>query len=415
MPETVIEKKARHNARVLAVAQAINGSSPGIAVSLGALAGAWLMADHPELSTLPVAGFSVGAALFALPVALIMRKVGRKYGFILGCLVGICGALLAVGAINWHGFALLCLAYFLIGGANAFVQQYRFAATDAGSDAFKSKAISWVMMGGVASAFIGPQLVIHTKDAFAPLPFAGAYLAQAGLLLTGLLVLTQYHSLSTQERKRGLANTKDAQGSGRSLGVIIRQPVFIVALICAIASFSMMTFMMTGAPLAMTRAGHTQHQAVSGIQWHILAMYAPSFFTGKLIVRFGKLPVIAAGLFLLFLCALMALSGWALWNFWGALILLGAGWNMGFIGATALLDEAYTPVEKNKVQGLHDLVLFSSVAVAALVSGVVLQKWGWHGIASIMIPVLSIATLALTYLARRGRPTSTKQKVSEGL
>ena len=416
MPDRIgnetIEHTARHNARALALAQAINGSSPGIAVSLGALAGAWLMKDHPGLSTLPVAGFSVGAALFALPVALIMRRVGRKYGFMLGCLVGMGGALLAAGAIGWHGFVLLCLAYFLIGGSNAFVQQYRFAATDAGSDAFKSKAISWVMMGGIASAFIGPQLVIHTKDALAPLPFAGAYLAQAGLLFVGLLVLTQYRPLSLAQDTH--ADKGLLQSQARPLSQIIRQPVFLVALICAIASFAMMTFMMTGAPLAMTRAGHSQHQAVSGIQWHILAMYGPSFVTGRLIVRFGKLPVIAAGLTLLSFCALVAVSGWTLWNFWGALILLGAGWNMGFIGATALLDEAYRPAEKNKTQGLHDLFLFSSVALAALSSGVVLQKWGWHGIAAIMFPVLGLAALSLMFLAVRGRAVPGRE-ASEGL
>ena len=420
MPEHNIEKKARFNALVLAFAQAINGSSPGIAVSLGALAGAWLMVDHPGLATLPVAGFSVGAALFALPVALIMRRVGRKRGFMLGCLVGICGAFLAVGAINWHGFALLCLAYFFIGGSNAFVQQYRFAATDAGSDVFKSKAISWVMMGGIASAFIGPQLVIYTKDALSPLPFAGAYLAQAALLGIGMLILTQYRTLFVADHESVNASIDDTQymeespQTGRALSIIICQPVFIVALICAIASFAMMTFMMTGAPLAMTRAGHSQHQAVSGIQWHILAMYGPSFFTGRLIVRFGKLRVIAIGLCLLSLCAFTALSGWKLWNFWGALILLGAGWNMGFIGATALLDEAYRPAEKNKTQGLHDLILFSCVAISALVSGVVLQTWGWHGIAIILFPVLSIAALSLAYLAFTGRPAM-ETEMSEGL
>ncbi len=391
---------AVRNAAVLSLAQAVNGSIGAIAISLGALSGAYLLPGSPALATLPVAGYSIGVALFASLVALLSHRLGRKIGFIGGAVIGIFGALLASYALTSHNFWLFCAGFLLIGGASAFVQQYRFAAADQGDDKFKSRAISWVMTGGILAAFIGPQTVLRTKDAMLPTPYAGAFIAMAALLVVGILVLSFLTKVPVLKQEDTQADT------GRPLGTIMKQPVFFIALLCAISSFALMTFMMTGAPLAMTHHGHSQADAVTGIQWHILAMYGPSFITGSLIVRFGKIPVIATGLVLLLVCAGVALAGLELWNFWVSLILLGVGWNFGFIGATALLGESYTAAEKNKVQGGHDTILFSFVAAAALLSGAVLNGFGWHGVALVLIPVASFSLLALLWLA----VTTHKQK-----
>lgn len=387
------------NAIVLSLAQAFNGSIGAIAVSLGALGGAWLVPDKLAFATLPVAAYSAGSAIFAMPVALLGRKFGRKVSFIIGAVIGILGAMLAIFALQQSDFFLFCISYLLIGGAGAFVQQYRFAAADTGSDKFKSRAISWVLTGGVLAAFIGTEAVLRTKDLFLPLPFAGGFVGMAGLLLVGIGILLFLKPVGSSHDTEG-----EASAHARPLSEIVKQPVFIVALLCAVASFALMTFMMTGAPLAMKYNGHTEAEAVLGIRWHVLAMFGPSFFTGALIVRFGKLPIIAIGLGLLIVCSGVALAGLELWNFWTSLILLGVGWNFGFIGATTLLGECYHECEKNKVQGLHDFILFSLVAAASLASGVTLNSFGWSGIAIVIAPVSILAGLSLVWLKIKGRP-----------
>ena len=358
------------------------------------------MPDRLALATLPVAMYSVGTAAFALPVAALGRKFGRRLSFIIGAIIGIIGAGVSVAAIAEHNFLLFCTGYFMIGGASAFVQQYRFAAADSGDDAFKSRAISWVLMGGVLAAFIGTETVLRTKDMLAPLPFAGGYIGMAGLLALAIIVLLFLKPVSTRGQAPAVASPVN---EGRAMAEIMRQPVFITALLCGVASFGLMSFMMTGAPLAMHQHGHSQTDAVLGIRWHVLAMYAPSFITGGLIVRFGKLPIIATGLGLLLLCAGVALLGLELWNFWASLILLGIGWNFGFIGATALLGEAYSEAEKNRVQGTHDFILFSCVAVASLSSGIVLNHFGWNGIAFVIIPFSITAGFSLLWLSLKRR------------
>jgi len=404
-PQTPIG--AKRNAIILAVCQAINSSTTSAAIALGALAGAFLLPQRPELATLPVAVFSIGVALFALPVAMLCKKFGRRMGFIIGAVIGIAGSLIAASALSGVSFYLFCTGMFFIGGAAAFVHQYRFAAADNGTDDFKSKAIAWVMTGGIFGAVIGTQTVLFSKDLFLPTPYAGAFVATGGLLVIGILVLSGI----TKIQEDAQINTSTAS-SQRPLKQILAQPKFVVALICAIASAALMTFMMTGAPLAMKHHGHSVDEAVLGIQWHVLAMYGPSLFTGLLIVRFGKTAIIATGLILLLMCGGVAIAGLELWNFWGSLILLGVGWNFGFIGSTALLGEAYTASEKNKVQGVHDFILFSLVAAASLLSGYTLHKFGWNGIAAVLFPVAFLALIAVIGLAIS---ESGKRKISEGL
>jgi len=383
------------NAIVLSLAQAFNGAVGPIAIALGAIVGAQLMPQNIGLATLPVAGYSVGAALFALPVAILTKTFGRRTGFIIGAAIGMLGACLASIAIFNTHFWLFCAGFLLLGGSGAFVQQYRFAAADQGSDKFKARAISWVLTGGVLAAIIGPKTAIFTKDLFSGTPHVGAFIAIAGLLSIGIVILMFLRPV-TRTSAIDTAQTSPE----RSLSTIMRNPTFIVALLCAISSYGLMTFMMTGAPLAMTHHhGFSEGQAIDGISYHVMAMYAPSFFTGLLIVKFGKPLVIGAGLTLLLMCAGVALAGLELWNFWTSLILLGVGWNFGFIGSTALLGETYSAAEKNKVQGTHDFILFSFVAAAALLSGATLNAYGWHGIAKVLLPVATFSLAALIWLS----------------
>ncbi len=388
---------AKRNAVALALAQAFSGSIGPIAVSVGALSGAYLLRGQDQsLATLPAATYAVGAAIFAMPVSILCHKFGRRIGFILGAILGILGAGLACFTLLNSQFWLFCFALLIIGGSSAFVQQYRFAAADQGSDTFKTKAISWVMMGGMLAAIIGPQTVLKTKDMFLPIPFAGTFIGLIAVLCIGIAILLFLKPVTKTSKEHATI-----QESTRPLTEIMKQPTFFIALLCAVSSYALMTFMMTGAPLAMIHHGHSEQNAIIGIQWHVMAMFAPSFFTGALIIRFGKIPIIATGLGLLILCASVAMSGLTLWNFWVSLILLGVGWNFGFIGATALLGESYTAPEKNKVQGTHDTILFSCTASAALLSGAVFNAFGWSGVASVLYPIAGLSLLTLMWLKRR--------------
>jgi MFS family permease len=295
---------------------------------------------------------------------------------------------------------MFAVALGVTGIAGAFIQQYRFAAADSGSPALRTRAISWVMIGGIAAALLGPQSIILTRHWFDPIPFAGGFFAMAVLAFLGLIALYFLHGAAAAVPRQ------EERGGGRPLVEIVRQPKFIVALVCAIGSFALMSLVMTAAPLAMVACGLGEDTVALGISWHIVAMFAPSFFTGSLIARFGKEPVIAAGLLLLAGCGAVALAGIDIAHFWGALILLGLGWNFGFIGSTALLTETYRPEERGRAQGFNDLVLFGFVAVASFSSGALFSTVGWNALNIIVFPVVAICavSLALLYLAGRRQP-----------
>ena len=388
---------AKRATLTIAASQAVVGAAAPVAISLGGLAGHHLLGADKALATLPVTGFNIGVALGALPAAMLMRAVGRRNGFVSGATVTALGGAIAALGLFETSFWLFAMGLMVIGLGGAFVQQYRFAAADASPKLFKPKAISWVLGGGVFAAVIGPQAVIHTKNLFAPVEFAGAFVAVIGLGLLGALILSTLR----------IADHAEPAGAGappaapeRALGAIVARPRFLVAFTCGVTSYALMSFLMTGAPLAMVGCGFSAEQATLGISWHVMAMFAPSFVTGHLIARFGKEAVVAAGLAILIVCALVALSGIALWQFWLALILLGVGWNFGFIGATAMITDTYTAAEKNKVQGVHDFALFGTVAFASLMSGVTLNWFGetaqagWIALNLILLPV-ALACLAL--------------------
>jgi MFS family permease len=381
--------EARRNALILSAASAISGSVPPIAITLGGLAGLYLLGADKSLATLPVSGFNLGVALGAIPAAMLMRAVGRRLGFLSGGLAGIAGGVAAGIAVIYGTFSGLVAGFVLVGIAAAFAQQFRFAAADSGDSAFRARAISWVMIGGIAAAIIGPQTVILTRDLFAPIPFAGAFFAMAVLAVLSMVVVSL---LSGQARA---APPKASEQGGRPLSEIARQPRFVVAVLCGIGSYGLMSLVMTAAPLAMVACGLGEDNAALGIQWHVLAMFGPSFVTGTLIARYGVDLIVTIGMALLAGCGVVALAGIDLANFWIALILLGVGWNFGFIGATTMLTETYRPEERGKVQGLNDFLIFGSVAIASFSSGSLFTAAGWNVVNYVIFPVVAICLAAL--------------------
>lgn len=393
------DKLARRNAYVLALAQAFGGALPSINISLGGLVGMYLLAAQSEIATLPVTTMVVGLAAGTIPAAMLLERLGRRLGFMVGSLIAAAGGFVAFAGIMHGSFAVFCVGTFLGGVSGSFVHQYRFVAAEGASPAFKGRAISTVLAGGVLAGVIGPQTVIWTKDFFLPTAYAGAFLAQAILGLLGIFIIALYKPGPRQVRPVG----EDAAYKGRPLLVILRQPRVALAILCAVVSYSIMNLVMTAAPLAMLACGFTTEEAALGIQWHVIAMFAPSFVTGRLIARFGAETITAIGLMLLGLCAVTALLGIALVNFYVALILLGLGWNFGFIGATTLLTNAQRPEERSRTQAANEFIMFGVVAIASLSSGYLFATIGWQSINWTVFPVVALPLVILMALFLRGR------------
>ena len=384
---------AKRNALVLASAQALGGASPSIVVALGGLIGASLGPD-PALATLPVSIFQLGLAAGTIPAAALMRAIGRKRAYLVGATIGAVAGSVAAAGIAISSFVVFCLGTFMAGLYSAYVQSYRFAAADTASDAFRSRAISWVMTGGILAGVIGPQTVIWARDLAPGAPFAGSFLGQAALALLSFGLILLLRPVPVPVAKTG--------GSGRPLRVIASQPKFQIAVLTALVSYGLMSFLMTAAPMAMVaECGHSIAVATLGLQWHILAMFGPSFFTGRLIDRYGKPAVIAAGLGLIGASAIIALAGVTVAHFWVALILLGLGWNFSFIGATTLVTECYRPEERTKAQGLNDFLVFGSVAIASFSSGQFLALGGWAFVNWLALPPLALVLAILLVSTRR--------------
>lgn len=382
------------NMGLLVAAQSLGGASPPIIISLGGLVGQQL-SSNPAASTLPVSIYQLGLALSTLPAAWIMNRMGRRAAYVLGAVLGVISGVVAAQGIAHSDFVTFCIGTALAGFYAACVQSYRFAATDMVSEpAQQAKAISRVMIGGLIAAFIGPQVVIWTRDALPATPFAGSFYSQAVLALLALPLLMGLR-LQPPQIKTAVA------GDARPLGEIARTPQFVVACAAGVVSYGLMAFLMTAAPMAMVGCGHSVGEAAMGIQWHVLAMFVPSFFTGKLIARYGKRPVTALGLLMIGAAGVLALMGLDIFHFWGSLILLGVGWNFGFIGATALLTECYRPSERAKVQALNDFLVFGTVAVASFGSGQLLHSAGWNGINIGMLPLVAVVLVLLGLHSQR--------------
>ena len=388
----------RRNLGLLVAVQSLGGASPPIIISLGGLVGQ-MLSSTPSAATLPVSLYQLGLALSTLPAAWLMHRAGRRTAYLLGAVMGMLSGLVAAWGISQSDFMLFCLGTTLAGFYGACVQSYRFAAIDAvGDPARHAGAISRVMVGGLIAAVIGPQVVIWTRDTLPMTPFAGSFYSQAALALLALPLLLLL--------RLPPAPPKAVAHGARDLSEIVRTPQFIVAATAGVVSYGLMAFLMTAAPMAMVGCGHSVGEAALGIQWHVLAMFAPSFVTGRLIAHFGKRRITALGLIMIAMAGGLALLGLELLHFWGALILLGVGWNFGFIGATALLTECYRPAERAKVQAFNDFLVFGTVAVASFGSGELLHTAGWNGINYGMLPLVAVVLLMLGLQARRQKMVS---------
>lgn len=380
------------NVFLLALCQALGMSCSALVVTVSALVGN-LLAPDKSLITLPLALQFIAMMASAAPASLLMRRFGRRVGFSLGAVFGCAAGLVGMYAILVESFGLLCASAILFGVFSCHVQYYRFAAADTASESFKSQAISLVLAGGVLAAILGPELAKWSRDLFEPVLFAGAYLCIAGLAVVSLLVL-QFIDIPRP-------GVEARRGGGRSIGLIMRQPAFIVAVLCAMVSYGSMNLVMTTTPLAMVACQHPFDSAALVIQWHIVGMYAPSFFTGHLIRRFGVIPILSLGAFLILGCIAVNLSGTGVFHFWSGLVLLGLGWNFMFVGGTSLLTECYRPEERAKVQAVNEFMVFATVSCTALLSGALFNLLGWEAVnLGVVAPVL-IALGAVLWLSRR--------------
>jgi hypothetical protein len=395
--------RARRNVWVLIAAQAVLGSQVTMVFVVGGLAGNMLAPIHC-LATLPISMIVAGAMLTAPRLSAFMQSHGRRNGFLLGATGGLLGSGLAAWGLSLGNFYVFLLGSFLTGTYMAAQGFYRFAATDTASEAFKPKAISWVMAGGLISALTGPQLVKVTNDLFA-VPFLGTYLV--GMLINlGGMGLFFLLDLPAPQGRQAVATR------GPSWLELLARPPILVAVICGMVSYALMNLVMTSAPLAMVGCGFTTGNAADALSMHVLAMFIPSFFTGNLIARFGAQRIVMAGLAILAGAGLFGMSGVDLLHFNGTLILLGLGWNFGFIGATAMLTSAYRPEERARVQGMNDSIVMGCVTVASLASGGLLNcaggsaVEGWQLVNMAMAPFIMLAGGALIWLALRPRATA---------
>jgi MFS family permease len=392
--------RARRNVWVLVAAQAILGSQMPMIFTIGGLAGQ-VLAPSPCWATLPISMIVLGSMLSATPLSSFMSRYGRAAGLALGAGGGAAGAAVGAWGLIASSFPLFLLGSFLTGLYMSAQGFYRFAAADTASDSFRPKAISYVMAGGLASALIGPQLVKVTADAMA-VSFLGTYLAVVAINLLGSLLFLRLDIPRPPRRA-------DRGATGRSRAELLRDPTIRIAMICAMVSYALMNLVMTSTPLAVVGCGFTKGDAADIVSAHVLAMFLPSFFTGHLIARFGAPRIVGTGLTILAGAGAVALTGVQLGQFFAALILLGLGWNFGFIGATAMLTAAHGPEERGRLQGLNDAIVFGAVTLASVSSGGLMNcagasvLQGWQTVNVAMLPFLCLAGGALIWLAGRRR------------
>ncbi|MDX2157690.1 MAG: MFS transporter [Hyphomicrobiaceae bacterium] len=386
----------RRNVPLLALSQALFMTVQSMGtVTLPLAALAMLAPQWQWLATMPLFLNHAGIMALTIPASMLMARIGRRWGFTIGAVLSLSFGTLAALAVWLRSFELLCLAAFLKGSAAAFAHYYRFAAADVSPTLLKPRAISYVMAGGVAAGFVGPELAKATVDWFAPVTFMGVFVALSmvavalGLLLQGLSI----PPLTAIEKAKG----------GRPLAEIARQPAFITAVMSSMFGYAVMTLVMTSTPLAMVACGYVFRDTATVIQWHIIAMFLPSFFTGHLISRFGVLPIIALGAVIELGCAIVNLAGIDFWNFLIANVLVGLGWNFAYVGGTTLLTRTYEPVERAKVQAAHDFTVYATTATAALTSGIMHAKAGWTVINVMTLPLMLSIVLAVVWLAARQR------------
>jgi len=385
--------KQKKNVALLAALQALLLTNNATLIAVNGLAG-YALATDKSLATVPVTSWVAGAALTTFFASLLMKRIGRRAGFTVGALAGIAGATICCLALYVGHFWLFVLGTAVVGVYNAFGQYYRFAAADAATPDFKSRAISYVLAGGLIGGIVGPTASKWTKDAL-PTSYLGAFLALIAFLVIVLVVVRMLDIPAPTE--------DEAMDPGRPLAEIIAQPAFVVAVLAAAFGFGVMNLLMTATPLAMQVCGHPYGAAATVISSHVVGMFAPSFVTGDLIKRFGVLNVMLWGVVINLACLATALAGVQVAHFWWALVLLGVGWNFLYIGGTTLLTETYKPAEKAKAQGANDLLIFVTVATSSFASGMILERNGWKTLNYAAIPVVLAIGAAVLWLMTKQR------------
>lgn len=383
------------NVSYLTVCNALCNTSTALEIAINALVGA-MLAEDKSLATLPHAFRWVTTMLVSFPAAWTMRVLGRRRAFMVGAIFGIMGAAIGVGAIFMRSFWLFVVATIVMGIFNSFANFYRFAAAEAAEPAFRPKAISLVIGGGIVAAFVGPEIAKHTVDLFPPFTFAGTYLALVGVPIVLLVALLPINLPAPK--------IDTLSGAGRPMGEIMLQPRFIVAALAGMIGWGGMVLMMTATPLSMVACGFSFTDSASVIQWHIVGMFAPSFVTGSLIARYGRNRVLAAGVVLYVAAMVAGLTGVTLTNFLLTNLLIGIGWNFLFVGATDLLTTTYRPEERNRVQAVNDFLVFGMVAVASFVSGWLQYAHGWDAVNYLLVPTTVVMFAAIAWLATQRGP-----------
>lgn len=382
-------KQVRRNIFLLALCQAVMMTGGSLLITSSAVVGA-MLTDERALATLPLALQFLSSMLTSIPASFAMRRWGRRAGFLFGTLVGAAGGAVAAWAIWLGDFWLFCLGTSLVGVFNGFGIYFRFAAVDVAPETYKARAISYVMAGGVVAAFAGPNLANWAKELIPAATFAGSYAALILLYAAAMLALLNVKIPAPQA-------AEPAQG-GRTVLQLVGQPVFLVALLGATLGYGVMALVMTATPLAMQGCGLPFEESAFVIQWHVFAMFAPSFFTGTLIRRFGVLTVMLWGGLCYVATVVINLNGVTVTHFWSALFLLGIGWNFLFVGATALLTEAYRPEEKAKAQAMNDFLVFTVVSLSSLSAGALQFRYGWEAVNLGVIPMLAVILTAVVAL-----------------
>lgn len=382
----------KRNVWLLSGCQALMNSGNSLLIATSALVG-FRLAPDKSLATLPLALQFFTSMLTTVPASFLMKAIGRRGGFMVGTLLGLAGAGLAAFAIVAGSFLHFCLAAALVGAFNGFGTYYRFAAADVATPDYRARAISYVMAGGVVAALVGPNLAHWTSNWLSGIEFAGSYLSLLGIYGLSLVALLFVRIPAP--------TAAQAHAHGRPLAVVARQPAFLVAIVGAALGFGVMALVMTATPLAMHQHAHAFADTAFVIEWHLLGMFAPSFFTGHLIRRFGVLNVMLTGAALNIVCVAVNLAGTDVAHFWVALTLLGVGWNFLFVGGTTLLTETYAESEKAKAQALNDFAVFTVITASSLSAGALQHHLGWRAVNLGVLPLIALILGALLWLRAR--------------
>ena len=387
----MLQQAMHRQVLLLAAAQALFQTVSVLVMTVGALAGSQIAAN-PQLATAPIAAMFLGTAAATFPASLLMARVGRRNGFVAGAALGMLGGIVSAFGIFAGSLMILCIGTLLVGAYQGFAQFYRFAASEVSDDAFRPRAISLVLAGGIVAALLGPALGRLGGPLLVP-EYTGSFLllAAVSLVAAGLLLGVRIPQPRLSEGNAG----------GRPLMEIMRQPTYLVALFGAATGYGVMILAMTATPLAMVHQNHGLSETALVIQLHVLGMFLPSFLTGSLVARFGVLRIMFTGVALFAGHVLMSVSGTGLTSFASALVLLGVGWNFLYVGGTTLLTETYAASERGRAQAANDMTIFAVGLAASLGAGILLQSLGWQAMNMLLLPWLALAALAILWLGRR--------------